>query len=238
MRVGACGRRMRAGAPTAFYEFARLHALSNDGHCRVYADDASGTVWGEGAGMVLVEHESRARRLGHRIYGRILAIRNNHNGKGKPILVPRVGAQAQLMNKTIDAAGIDPVDIGMIEGHGTGTLAGDPVELIALFKTYGAAGCEALIGSIKSNAGHAQAASGMLGLVKLLLAGQRGHIPPTLFSDNPTKTVDWDSVGLRLATKVHPWEPKDGVRYGAVSSFGAGGANAHAIIAMPDGGRE
>lgn len=226
------------GAPTAFYEFARLHALSNDGHCRVYADDASGTVWGEGAGMVLVEHESRARRLGHRIYGRILAIRNNHNGKGKPILVPRVGAQAQLMNKTIDAAGIDPVDIGMIEGHGTGTLAGDPVELIALFKTYGAAGCEALIGSIKSNAGHAQAASGMLGLVKLLLAGQHGHIPPTLFSDNPTKTVDWDSVGLRLATKVHPWEPKDGVRYGAVSSFGAGGANAHAIIAMPDGGRE
>jgi mycobactin polyketide synthetase MbtC len=107
------------------------------------------------------------------------------------------------------------------------------VELIALFKTYGALGAEALLGSIKSNAGHAQAASGILGLIKLLLAGQHGHIPPTLFSDNPTKKVDWDLTGLRLATKLRRWEPKDGVRYGAVSSFGAGGANAHAIIAMP-----
>ena len=103
----------------------------------------------------------------------------------------------------------------------------------ALFRTYGAAGCEALLGSIKSNVGHTQAASGMLGLIKLLLAGQHGHIPPTLFADNPTRAVYWDLTDLRLATKLHPWEPKDGIRYGAVSSFGAGGANAHAIIAMP-----
>jgi mycobactin polyketide synthetase MbtC len=221
------------GAWGIFYEFAKLHALSHDGHCRAYADDASGTLWGEGAGMVLVERESRARQLGHRIYGRIKAIRTNHNGKGKPILVPRVRAQEQVIRKTLDAAGIDPADVGMIEGHGTATLAGDPVELIALFKTYGAAGCEALLGSIKSNCGHAQAASGILGLIKLLLAGQHGHIPPTLFSDNPTKKLDWDLTGIRLATKLHKWQPKNGIRYGAVSSFGAGGANAHAIIAMP-----
>lgn len=105
---------------------------------------------------------------------------------------------------------------------------------MALFATYGASGSTALVGSIKSNAGHAQAASGILGLVKLLLAGQHGYIPPTLFSDNPTKKVDWDLTGLRLATELHPWEPKDGIRYGAVSSFGAGGANAHAIVAMPE----
>lgn len=221
------------GEPTAFYEFARLNAISADGHCRAYADDATGTVWGEGAGMVVVERESRARQLGHRSYGRIVAIRTNHNGKGKPILVPRQRAQAQLVSKTLDAAGIDPAHIGMIEGHGTATPAGDPAELLALFTTYGAAGCEALLGSMKSNAGHAQAASGILGLIKVLLAGQHGHIPPTLFSDNPTKAVDWDATGIRLATKLHPWEPKDGIRYGAASSFGAGGANAHAIIAMP-----
>ena len=221
------------GSPAAFYEFARLNALSDDGHCRAYSDDASGTVWGEGAGMVLVERESRARQLGHRIYGRILAVRTNHNGKGKPILVPRERAQEQLMRKTIDAAGIDPADVGMIEGHGTATAAGDPVELLALFKTYGASGCGALLGSLKSNVGHAQAASGILGLIKLLLAGQHGQIPPTLFADNPNKLLDWDLTGLRLATKLHEWEPRDGVRYGAVSSFGAGGANAHAIIAMP-----
>jgi mycobactin polyketide synthetase MbtC len=221
------------GSPAGFYEFARLDALSDDGHCRAYADDASGTVWSEGAGMVLVERESRARQLEHPIYGRILAIRTNHNGKGKPILTPRVRAQEQVIRKTLDAAGTDPADVGMIEGHGTATRAGDPVELLALFKTYGAAGSEALVGSVKSNVGHAQAASGILGLIKLLLAGQHGCIPPTLFSDNPTKRVDWDLTNLRLATKLHRWEPKGGVRYGAVSSFGAGGANAHAIIAVP-----
>lgn len=221
------------GEPTGFFEFARLNALSDDGHCRAYSDDVSGTVWGEGAGMVLVERESRARQLGHPVYGRIRAIRTNHNGKGKPILVPRVRAQAQVVQKTIDAAGVDPARIGMIEGHGTATRAGDPVELLALFQTYGAAGSEALLGSIKSNIGHPQAASGILGLIKLLLAGHHGQIPPTLYADNPTKVLDWDLVGIRLATKVHDWPATDGVRYGATSSFGAGGANAHAIIEMP-----
>lgn len=225
------------GSPAAFFEFARLNALSDDGHCRAYADDASGTVWGEGAGMVLVERESRARQLGHPILGRIMAARTNHNGKGKPLLVPRVRAQEQLISRTLDAAGIDPADVGMIEGHGTATRAGDPVEVLAMFKTYGASGCEALLGSIKSNAGHAQAASGILGLIKLLLAGQHGHVPPTLFADNPTKKLDWDLTGLRLATKLHPWPATGGYRYGAVSSFGAGGSNAHAVIAMPAGER-
>jgi mycobactin polyketide synthetase MbtC len=86
--------------------------------------------------------------------------------------------------------------------------------------------------------GHPQAASGIVGLIKLLLAGHHGYIPPTLFADNPTKMLDWDLTGIRLATKLHEWEPKDGVRYGAASSFGAGGANAHAIIAMPMSSRE
>ncbi|WP_281291877.1 polyketide synthase [Mycobacterium helveticum] len=221
------------GSPGAFYEFARLNALSEDGHCRAYSGDASGTVWGEGAGMVLVERESRARRLGHPVLARILAIRTNHNGKGKPILVPRVRAQEELIRKTLDAARIDPAAVGMIEGHGTGTLAGDPVELLALFTTYGAAGCSAPIGSIKSNLGHPQAASGILGLIKLLLAGAHGAVPPTLFADNPTTMLDWDLTRLRLAAKLHDWEATDGLRYGAVSSFGAGGANAHALVAMP-----
>ncbi|WP_454198428.1 beta-ketoacyl [acyl carrier protein] synthase domain-containing protein [Nocardia sp. Marseille-Q1738] len=221
------------GSPGAFYEFAKMNALSSDGHCRSYADDASGTLWGEGAGVVLVEHESRARKLGHRIYGRILATATNHNGRGKPILVPRSDAQERLIRKTIDLAGIAPADVGMIEGHGTATRAGDPVELIALQNTYGAAGSNALIGSVKSNTGHAQAAAGMLGLIKLLLSGEDGHIPASLFADNPTTKVDWDRSNLRLATKMQPWEPKNGIRYGAVSSFGAGGSNAHAIIAVP-----
>lgn len=220
-------------SPSAFYEFAKNHALSSDGHCRSYSDDTTGTLWGEGAGVVVVERESRANALGHRIYGKILATRTNHNGRGKPILVPREHAQAKLITATIAAAGIDGADVGMIEGHGTATRAGDPQELIALQKTYGLAGSQALLGSVKSNVGHGQAAAGMIGLIKLLLSGQYGYIPPTLFSDNPTTKIDWNHTGIRLATELKPWEPKQGIRYGAVSSFGAGGANAHTIIAMP-----
>ncbi|MEV6427914.1 polyketide synthase [Nocardia sp. NPDC051463] len=221
------------GSPMAFYEFSKHNALSTDGHCRSYADDATGTLWSEGAGMVVVERESRARELGHRIYGRILGSHHNHNGKGKPILVPRTDAQERVIRKTIERAGIDPADVGMIEGHGTATRAGDPVELLALQNVYGATDSGPLLGSVKSNVGHAQAAAGMLGLIKLLLAGKHGRIPATLFADNPTTRVDWNRSSLRLATELQPWEPTNDVRYGAVSSFGAGGANAHAIIAMP-----
>lgn len=221
------------GSPMAFYEFAKHNALSTDGHCRSYSEDATGTLWAEGAGIVIVERESRAQRLGHRIYGRLLASQHNHNGAGKPILVPRTDAQERLIRKTIGKSGIDPADVGMIEGHGTATRAGDPVELRALQNTYGAAGSAPLLGSVKSNAGHAQAAAGMMGLIKLLLAGRHGEIPATLFAANPTTRVDWDRSSLRLATELQPWEPKNGLRYGAVSSFGAGGSNAHAILAMP-----
>ncbi|GAB2688639.1 beta-ketoacyl [acyl carrier protein] synthase domain-containing protein [Nocardia thraciensis] len=221
------------GSPFAFYEFAKHNALSADGHLRAYADDASGTLWGEGAGMVVIERESRARALGHPVHGRLLATYTNHNGSGRPILVPRQHAQERMIRRTIEISGIDAADVGMIEGHGTATRAGDPAELRALQRTYGLGGSRALIGSVKSNVGHAQAAAGMLGLAKLLLAGDHGLIPPSLFADNPTTAIDWDATRLRPATELTPWEPRDGLRFGAVSSFGAGGSNAHAIIAMP-----
>lgn len=238
VRAGECdwalaGAVSVMGSPGAFYEFSRLNALSTDGHCRSYADNASGTLWGEGAGVVVLEPESRARRLGHRIYGRVLASHHNHNGAGKPILVPRTDAQERVIRKTIASAGIDPAVVGMIEGHGTATRAGDPVEIRALQNTYGAAGSSAPLGSVKANTGHAQAAAGMLGLTKLLLSGLYGQIPPTLYADTPTTRVDWDRTGLRLAAELTEWKPVDGYRYGAISSFGAAGANAHAIIAMP-----
>ncbi|MGX1807192.1 beta-ketoacyl [acyl carrier protein] synthase domain-containing protein [Nocardia sp. NPDC055321] len=238
VRAGECewalaGAVSVMGEPIAFYEFAKYNAVSADGHCRSYSDDASGTLWGEGAGFVVLEHESRARRLGHRVYGRILASHHNHNGAGRPILVPRQEAQERLITKTIASAGIDPALIGMIEGHGTATRAGDPVEITALQNTYGTAGTP-LLGSVKSNVGHAQAAAGMLGLAKLLLSGLHGVVPPTLFASRPTTRVDWDRSGLRLVDTPTPWQAVDGYRYGAVSSFGAAGSNAHAIISMPD----
>ncbi|WP_405167291.1 polyketide synthase [Nocardia sp. NBC_01499] len=241
LRAGECDWALAGGvcvmgSPAAFFEFAKNHALATDGHCRSYAADATGTLWGEGAGVVVLENESRARALGHRVYGRLLASRVNHNGKGAPIAVPSVSAQCQLIEKTLSAAGIRPDDIGLVEGHGTGTPVGDPLELTALAKVYGAVDRvtgSARLGSVKSNVGHAQAAAGILGLIKMLLAGANGQIPASLHTDRPTAEIDWDATSIRLAAALEPWEPVNDTRFGAVSSFGVAGTNAHAILAMP-----
>lgn len=219
------------GSPGAFFEFSKNNALSADGTCRPYSADATGTLWGEGAGVLVLETESRARRLGHRIYGRILATRVNHNGGGAPLAVPSSAAQERLIRKTVAASGIPADLVGMIEGHGTGTAVGDPLELTALSSVYGSSG--ARLGSVKSNLGHAQAAAGILGLIKVLLSGLHGYIAPTRFADNPTTAVDWSESGLRLAAKLEYWQPHDGMRYGAISSFGVSGTNAHALLAIP-----
>ncbi|MYR07114.1 polyketide synthase [Gordonia sp. SID5947] len=224
------------GSPAAFFEFAKNNGLAADGHCRSYSAAATGTLWGEGAGAVVVETEGRARRLGHRILGTVLATRVNHNGRGAPIVVPSADAQQRLVERTIGAAGVCPADIDVVEGHGTGTPLGDPMELQALQNTYGAARTgddPVLLGSVKSNAGHAQAAAGMMGLIKVLLCGRHGMTVPTLFADDPTDKVDWDRGGLRLSTGTAPWPARDGRRLAAVSSFGVAGTNAHAIVSMP-----
>jgi len=238
IRAGECDWALAGGVcvmgtPGAFYEFSKNNALATDGHCRPYAADATGTLWGEGAGVVVLERQSRALAQGHRIYGQLLGSRINHNGKGAPLAVPNATAQERLVRDTLAVAGIEPELVGLVEGHGTGTPVGDPLELTALGATYGAPGANTLLGSVKSNVGHAQAASGMLGLIKLLLCGLHGEIAPTLWADRPTTEVDWDATTLRLAAQAQPWKPIDGVRYGAVSSFGVAGTNAHAIVAMP-----
>ncbi|MEV6561010.1 polyketide synthase [Nocardia sp. NPDC051756] len=241
IRAGECDWALAGGVCVmgslgGFFEFSKVNALSTDGQCKPYSADARGTLWGEGAGVVVLERESRAKAFGHRVYGRVLATRVNHNGSGAPIAVPSAAAQAQLIAKTLEAASISADLIGMIEGHGTGTAVGDPLELTALARVYGAAAQPdngPRLGSVKSNLGHAQAAAGILGLIKVLLSGLHGQIPPTRHAENPTAQLDWSRSGLRLADRLEDWAPRDGVRYGAVSSFGVAGTNAHALIAMP-----
>ncbi|MFD3507518.1 polyketide synthase [Nocardia sp. NPDC058666] len=241
IRAGECDWALAGGvcvmgSPGAFYEFSKNNALATDGHCRSYAADPTGTLWAEGAGVIVLERESRAKALGHRIYGQLLGSRVNHNGAGAPLAVPSSAAQQRLIEATVAAAGISADDIGLIEGHGTGTAVGDPLELTALAATYG--GVDRvdgpLLGSVKSNVGHAQAASGMLGLIKVLLCGEHGAIPPSLWADAPTTEIDWDATSMRLAAELTDWKPgADGLRYAAVSSFGVAGTNAHAIVGLP-----
>ncbi|GGK57817.1 beta-ketoacyl [acyl carrier protein] synthase domain-containing protein [Nocardia camponoti] len=239
LRAGECewalaGGVCVMGSPGAFYEFAKANALATDGHCRPYAADPTGTLWGEGAGVVVLERASRARALGHRIYGELLGSRVNHNGAGAALAVPSAAAQERLICDTVAAAEISFADVDLVEGHGTGTAVGDPLELAAIATTYGSVDRASgpLLGSVKSNVGHAQAASGMLGLIKVLLCGEHEAIAPSLWAESPTSEIDWSTTSLRLASSLVAW-PSDRPRYAAVSSFGVAGTNAHAIIGLP-----
>lgn len=241
VRVGDCDMALAGGVcvmgtPGYFVEFSKQHALSDDGHCRPYSAHASGTVWAEGAAMFVLQRRSAALRNGRHILAEVRATAVNQDGRTTGLTAPSGGAQQRLFAKAIEQAGVRPEDVGMIEGHGTGTRLGDRTELRSLAQTYGATspGAGALLGSVKSNVGHSQAAAGGLGLAKVILAAEHASIPATLHVDEVSREIDWDAQGLRLATKLTHWSAVDGQRIGAVSAFGMSGTNAHAIISVPE----
>lgn len=246
IRLGECDVALAGGVTVMgsegmFVEFAKNGALSTDGHCRPYCEGASGTLWAEGAGVLVLESEERAVASGHRILGRVLASANNHNGAGASIAVPAMASQRDLISRTANLAGVAPGSVGLIEGHGTGTVVGDPIEVAALTATYGAAarqaGTQVRLGSAKSNFGHTQAAAGVISVIKVLLCGRYGTFAPTLWADHPATWADWNDSGLSLTTRCEPWEPLNGRRVAAVSSFGVGGSNSHLILTMPESDR-
>ncbi|MGV9798975.1 beta-ketoacyl [acyl carrier protein] synthase domain-containing protein [Mycobacterium sp. NPDC003449] len=241
VRAGDCDMALTGGVcvmgtPGFFVEFSKQHALSDDGRCRPYSAHASGTVWAEGAAMFVLQRRSRALADGRHILAEVLATATNQDGRTTGLTAPSGSAQERLFAKAIERAGVRPGDVGVIEGHGTGTRLGDRTELRSLVATYGATapGAGALLGSVKSNVGHAQAAAGALGLAKVIIAAQHGAVPATLHADEPSREIDWESQGLRLATKLTEWPAAHGERIGAVSAFGMSGTNAHAIVAVPE----
>lgn len=220
------------GSPGFFVEFSRQHALSDDGHCRPYSAHASGTVWAEGAAMFVLQRRSAARRAGHRVWAEVLSSKVNQDGNSTGLTAPNGVAQAALFRNALRAAGVRPDQVGMIEGHGTGTRLGDRTELQSLADTYGAtpAGTGAFLGSVKSNIGHSQAAAGALGLAKAVVAAEYGAVPPSLHTEEASTEIDWERQGLRLARELTPWPPTEGRRIAAVSAFGMSGTNAHTVI--------
>lgn len=212
----------------SYVEFSRHRALDPSGFCRPYSASAAGTIWSEGAVVVVMERNSRALELGHRVLAEVRAVGVNHNGSGAHLTVPSQNAQEKLYRQVLEDAGVLPQEITLLEGHGTGTAAGDPRELRAIAAVYGyQRDDELLLGSVKSNLGHAQAAAGFLGLAKVILAGWHGCIPPSLHSDPWNPVIDWGSHRIRVPEAVESW---NGPRLAAVSSFGVSGTNAHAII--------
>lgn len=224
------------GSPGFFVEFSKQHALSDDGHCRPYSAQASGTVWAEGAAMFVLQRKSVALRAGRRVVAEVRATAINQDGRSAGLSAPSGDAQVRLFRRALGESGVKPAEVGMIEGHGTGTRLGDRTELRSLAQTYGDTepGAGALLGSVKSNLGHSLAAAGALGLAKVLVSAEHGAVPPTLHATEASGEIDWEHQGLRLAQTLTPWPAIDGQRTAAASAFGIAGTNAHLIVSMPE----
>jgi len=216
--------------------------VSPDGHCRAFDANASGTVASDGVGVIILKRMDEAVADGDVIHAVILGSAVNNDGADKiGYTAPSVSGQAEVITLAQEMAQVDPADISYIEAHGTGTKLGDPIELQALTQAFRRQTNDTqfcAIGSLKTNIGHLDAAAGVAGLIKTVLALQHEQIPPSLHFKAPNPDIDFKQSPFFVNTTLRPWSPQHNKRVAGISSFGIGGTNAHVILTQAPDRRE